>query len=37
VPNPHLLFALAEEARRLLRPSEKQPKPRAVEQQKTEE
>lgn len=38
VPNPHLLFALAEEARRrLLRPAQRQPKPCPAEQQKTEE
>jgi hypothetical protein len=37
IPNPHLLFALAEEARRLLTPPRKEPKPREVKQQKSEE
>jgi hypothetical protein len=36
VPNPHVLFALAEEARRLL-PPRKEPKPRPAEQQMNEE
>lgn len=36
VPNPHLLFALAEEARRLTRLAKNEPKPRRAEQQNEE-